>query len=192
MVDDDVLLADRREAIALMLANAFREAADERLEFEIGPVGDDQLVSVGKPDQALLHEALALGHLELLHDKALEPSGHRRFDLEPDDRAAAPALQRRFEEAHQILRLLLHLDIAVAQHAERALASHPIARKQARYENADHRLQPDEADRRLGLALAGKANEANQLRRNRHERVHGAERAFAHELKPEGKSEIRD
>ena len=71
VMDDDVLLADGGEAIALMLADALRKAADIGLEFEVWPVGDDQLIGVGKPDQALLHEALALGDLELLHDEAL-------------------------------------------------------------------------------------------------------------------------
>ena len=95
VVDENVLLADGSEAIALMLADALGETADIGLEFEVGPVGDDELVGVGKPDQALLHEALALRDLELLHDEALQPRRHRRLDLEPDDRAAAAPLQCR-------------------------------------------------------------------------------------------------
>ena len=47
---------------------------------------------------------------------------HRRFDLEADHVAAAAALQRRLVRAHQILGFLLDLDVAVAQHAEGALA----------------------------------------------------------------------
>ena len=59
VMDDDVLLADGGEAIALMLADALRKPADIGLKFEVGPVGDDQLIGIGKPDQALLHETLA-------------------------------------------------------------------------------------------------------------------------------------
>ncbi len=71
VVDHDVLLADGGEAVPMMLADALRETADEGQEFEVRPVGDDQLIGVGQPNQALLHEALALRDLELLHDEAL-------------------------------------------------------------------------------------------------------------------------
>ena len=107
VMDDDVLLADGGEAIALMLADALGKAADERLELEVGPVGDDQLVGVGKSDQALLHEALALGHLQLLHDEALQPRRHGRVHFEPDDRAPAPPLERGLRTGARDLRPLL-------------------------------------------------------------------------------------
>ena len=38
VMDDDVLLADGGEAIAVVLADALGEAADEGLELEIGPI----------------------------------------------------------------------------------------------------------------------------------------------------------
>src|SRR5690242_5235519 len=186
----DVLLADRSEAIAVVLSDALREAADERLELEIGAIGHDQLVGVGETDQAFLHEALALRHFQLLRDEALEPRRHRRLDLEPDDRAATPALQRGFEQAHQILGLLLHLDVAVAQYPERALAPHAIAWEQPRHEDSDHSFKPDEADRFLGLALARQTDEPGELRRDGHESMHGAQRAFAHKLEPKREAEI--
>ena len=97
-----------------------------------------------------------------------------------------------FEQPHQIFRFLLHLDVTVAQHPERALAPDPVTGEQARDEDRHHRLQPDEADRLLGFALARQTNEAIELRRDRHERVHGLERAFAHELEPKGETEIGD
>ena len=80
------------------------------------------------------------------HDEPLQPRRHRRLDLEPDHVAAAAALQRGLERAHQVLRLLLHLDVAVAQHAERALARDLEAGEQLVDEDADHRLDADEAD----------------------------------------------
>ena len=70
--------------------------------------------------------------VELLHHEALQPRGHLPVDLEPDDVAAAPALQRGLVERHEVLGLLLHLDVAVAQHAKGALAARDEARKQAR------------------------------------------------------------
>ena len=97
-----------------------------------------------------------------------------------------------FEQPHQILGLLLDLDVTVAQHAERALAPDPVAGKQARDEDADHRFEPDEADGFLDVTLARQTNEPGELRRDRHESVHGAQRAFAHQLEPEGEAEIGD
>ena len=48
MVDDDVLLADGGEAVAVELADALGEADVEGLEDEIGALGDDELRGVGE------------------------------------------------------------------------------------------------------------------------------------------------
>ena len=189
-MDDDVLLADGAEAVAVMLADALREAAEIGLELEIGAIGGDELSRVGNADEPLLHEALALGDLELLHHEALEACRHRGLDLEPDHRAPAPLLQRRFEQAHEILGLFLHLDLAVAQHAERALAPDPVAWEQARHENADHGFEPDEPDRALAPSARRQLDEARELRGDRHQSVHGAQRPLAHELEPQREAEI--
>ena len=101
-------------------------------------------------------------------------------------------LSAEFEQPDQVLGLLLDLEVAVAEHTERALASHPVAREQPGNEDADDRLQPDEADRFFGFALARQADEADKLGRDRHECVHGAERPLAHQLKSEREAEIRD
>ena len=52
------------------------------------------------------------GDLELLGDEMADVLGHRRLDLEADHGAAAALLQRRLEEAHEILGLFLDLDVA--------------------------------------------------------------------------------
>ncbi len=59
--------------------------------------------------------------------------------------AAAAPLQGRFERAHQVLGFLLDLDLAVAQHAEGALALDLEAGEQLGDEEADDRLEPYEA-----------------------------------------------
>ncbi len=65
-------------------------------------------------------------------DEGAQALGHRRFDFEPDHRAAAAALQRRLEQPHEILGLFLDHDVAVADDAKGALPAHLVARKQAR------------------------------------------------------------
>ena len=65
---------------------------------------------------------------------------HGRLDLEPDDRAAAAALERGLEQAHQILGLFLDLDLGIADDAEGALPFHRIARKQPADEQAGRLL----------------------------------------------------
>ncbi len=77
---------------------------------------------------------------------------HARLDAEADDVAAAAALQRRFEEPHQVLGLFLDLDLAVAQDAEHAAPRHREAGKQMVEIQPDHLLERQEADR---LARAG-------------------------------------
>ncbi len=52
MVDDDVLLADGREAIAVEFADTLRKARIVGLEDEVRPVGDDELRDVGEAQQA--------------------------------------------------------------------------------------------------------------------------------------------
>ena len=64
--------------------------------------------------------------------KARSACRHARFDLEPDDRPAAAALQRAFEQPHQILGLFLHFDVAVADDAEAAVPDDLEAGKQQR------------------------------------------------------------
>ena len=56
---------------------------------------------------------------------------HRRFDLEPDHRAAPAPLEHGLELAHQILGLFLDLDFGIADDAERALPLDRIARETA-------------------------------------------------------------
>ena len=132
----------------------------KRLEDEIGPLGNDELGGVGKAEHALLDEHGVVADLELLHDEALQARRHLSVDLEPDDVAAAAALQRRLVERDQVFGFLLHLDVAVAQHPEGALAARQEAREQARQEHADHRFDANEAERRRLIALRRAASSA--------------------------------
>ena len=90
--------------------------------------------------------------------------GHAGSMREPDDVAAPPPLEQRLEQPHQVLGLLLDLDVAVAQDAEVAAALDLEAGEQEVGEARDQLLEPDEA--RL---LAGQADEALELARQQDE-----------------------
>ena len=60
--------------------------------------------------------------------------------------AAPAALQGRLVEADEVFRLLLDLDLAVAQHAEDALRHHRETGEKMVQEEADHLLDRQEAD----------------------------------------------
>ena len=75
MVDEDVLVADRREAIAAMFADAFREARVERREFEVGPVLVDQAGKVRHAEEAAGFGDDRVGRVEpVLDARATSPS----------------------------------------------------------------------------------------------------------------------
>ena len=83
--------------------------------------------------------------VDVAGDEGAQRRRHARLDFEPDHRAAAAPLQRALEQTHQILRLFLDLDVAVANDAETALARHLEAGKQQRAERDDDLFQRDEA-----------------------------------------------
>ena len=155
MVDDDVLLAHRLEAVAVELADALGKAAVERLEQEIGPVGDNELRGICQREEPVLDEHRVLSDLEFLDHELLEAIWHRCLELEPDHVAAAASLQRAFERAHEVLGLFLELELTVAQHAEGALALDLKAGKKLIQEQADHRLHANEAQ--FGMIGVGPA-----------------------------------
>ena len=134
--------------------------------------------------------------LELLHHEALQPCRHLPVDLETDDVAAAPALERGLVKRDQVLGLLLHLDVAVAQDAEGAVASRQESGKQARQEHADDGLDADEADRGDPIlpraVLRGQADEADKLHGDRQQRVHGRAVALAPQLHSHGDAAVLD
>ena len=88
--------------------------------------------------------------------------GHAGVDLEPDDDAASALLQRRLEQAHEILGLLLDLEVAVADEAEGALPLDRVAGEELADEQHGDALERDEAGG-AGLGEVGQADEAVDL-----------------------------
>ena len=96
---------------------------------------------------------------------------------------AATALERRLIERDEVLGFFLHLDIAVTEHAECAVAACQETWKQSRQKHADHRFDANEADRRRRSALRSierrQPDETGQLARDRQQGMHGGAVALA-------------
>ena len=92
----------------------------------------------------MLHDA-GRHHVDVAGHESPKRCRHAGLDLEPDDRAAAPALERALVKPHQVLRLLLDLDVAVADDPERPLAEHLVAGKQEPDEGDDQAVERDVA-----------------------------------------------
>ena len=127
VVDHEVLLADGREAIAGIVAHALGEARVVGLESQVRPVDADDLAEVVQRQQAVNREALVGGGAEFVGDEQAQLLRHAGVDLQPDDRAAPPPLQRALEEEHEVLRFLLDFEVRVADDAEHALPVHLVA-----------------------------------------------------------------
>ena len=94
VVDQDVLLADRRETVAAMLANAFGKAGIERRELEVGPILLDENRETGHAEEAARFGRGCTRRVEAILDHSDEAFRHSWLEFQPDDFAAATALDR--------------------------------------------------------------------------------------------------
>jgi hypothetical protein len=119
VVDDDVLLPDRRESIAAVLADALREAGIVGLVLQVGRSSATSWESSFSraclpPRRCVARDLEFLGH-EGRNSSGMAASTRGGCD-------AAPALlQHRLEEAHQVFRLFLDLDLRSRITRKRAL-----------------------------------------------------------------------
>ena len=147
MMDDDVLGADRGEAVAAEVADAFWEARRVRREQQIGTVIDDQLPQIGDAQDAVGDMGLVRGGAGLGGDQGAQFVRHVRVDAEMDRDPAPAALQRRFVGADEVLGLFLELHVGVADQAELALAGDAEAGEQPVEEQPHQIVEDHEADR---------------------------------------------
>ena len=188
MMDDDVLLADRREAIAAEIADALGKARVVGGEDEIGAlVGDDQLRRVVEPEDPLGRKHVARRGIEVFTEKTAQLARHAAVDREMDHMAAAAAFECRLEQADEILGLFLDLDLAVAQHAEDALRNDGKSREQVIEKQCDHLLDRQKAD-----AGAGEADKAVDRDRDQDQRLQAHIVAEPLELQSEPEPAIDD
>ena len=110
------------------------------------------------------------GDAQFAGDELAQLRRHLAVELDADHRAAAAALQRGLEQAHQILGLFLDLDIAVADDAERAGALDLVAGEQLADEQADRLFERDEADTRA--LRSGRRMKRFERRRQAQQRRH--------------------
>ena len=144
MMDDDVLLPDRGEAIAAEIADALGKARVVGREDEVGPLVDDELLrrspSPSSPSSANTSSAATL---ELLDQ---ETRADRRASRASTLRRMTLPRRRRFSalsiEPHQVFGLFLDLDLAVAQDAEHALPDHARSRGTAGRETGRSSARP--------------------------------------------------
>ena len=190
MMDDQVLLPDRRENVAAMIANALGMARDVRHEFEIGPVEPRQLRQLVHGEHAIDQQHLVVGGGErALHERA-QFLRHRRLDLQPDHRSAAPAFQRGLEQTNQIFRLFLDFQFGVPDDAERALPLHGIAGKQPADEQAGGLFQRDQPHR--AVLACGQADETVDPAGHADQRIHRLAVGNARQMQRHGKAEAGD
>ena len=141
VVDQDVLLANRREAVAAMVTDPLGKTRFERFEFQLGPICRDQLGELVQAEQpGDQDDVLGLG-VEAFANETAELLRHGRFELDPDYRAHAPLFEQGLKFANQILGFLFDFHVAVADQPEDALIVKVAAGKQVAEKQRDHVLQ---------------------------------------------------
>ena len=146
MVDDDVLGADRREAVAAEIADALGKADSVRREHEVGALVHDQPLRFDQPDQSLADEDVIRRDGQPAAQKLAQVGRHAPVDGQPDHAATAPALQCALEGPHEIFGFLVDLHPAVTQNTEQAIAHQREGLgKQPVDEQQRNLLQQDEA-----------------------------------------------
>ena len=189
-MDDDVLLPDRRHAVAAMFADAFGEARIVGNEFQLRTVDRHDLRKLVERDQAVDEEDFLVVHVELLGHEGPEFRGRLRLHFKPDHRTAAALFQCGLEQPHQIFGLFLDFEVRIPDDAERALPDHLIAGEQTADEQSDRVFQQNEAGR-VGLGFR-QPDEAGNAGRHAHQRVQRPSVALPLQLQRERKAEIGD
>ena len=193
-MDDEILLPDRCEAIAAMLLHALGKSRRVHGKLQLGPIDRDQLRQFVERQHAFDQHDAGRNDVDVAGHESAQRFGHAGFDLQPDDRSAAASLKRAFVKAHEVFRLLLDLDVAVADDSKGALAQHFVAWKQQADERDDQSVERhkprDHAERTVGqphepLDAAGDAHE--RAHRSAVLRIEQLERQREAEIGDEGK-----
>ena len=169
-----------------MILHPFRHARREGRPLQVAAAVQHQFAHVGHAQQALDLDGGVGADAQFLHDHAAQPVGRARRDLQPHDLAPAAALQRGLELAHQVLGLVLKLQVAVAQHAEAAMADVPIAGEQRRQVHQQQVFQPHET------LPARQGDEPRELGRDRQKRLHLPPVGFPRQFQRQAEAGVGD
>src|SRR5215217_2994213 len=91
VVDDDVLLPDRRETIAALLPDSLGKSGIVGLELEVRPVESDELGELVQPKHALDHKGFVDADLEFLGNEGAQVLRHRGFRADSKSRTRSSA-----------------------------------------------------------------------------------------------------
>jgi hypothetical protein len=127
MVDHQILFADRGERIAGMLADALRKTGIVGLELEIVARRLGDFRQGVERQQARQHSNAVFGYIGFVNHEFAQALRQFRIELDADHRTAAAALERAFEQPHQIFGLFLDLDVGIADDPERSRPAHLVA-----------------------------------------------------------------
>ena len=175
VVDQHVLLADRREDVAAVVADAFRIARLVALELQLRVARGNELRQLGEAQHAVDQNDVLRCRVQLVGDEGAQIVGHGGLDLDPHDRAEAALLQGLLELHDEVLGLFLDLDVAVADQTEDAALQYVAAREQVVDEEHQQALQRQIAFAPRGRAtVGGQRPEALHLGRHGDEGVEGA------------------
>ena len=122
VVDHDVLLADRGEAVSIVFTNAFGVSRVIGFELQIAPVRCNDFTESAHPDDGICLHHRRAGHAQLLKQHLLGDRIEIFFQFKLDHAASTAALDRAAECADQIFGFFLNFDIAVSQNAKQAIA----------------------------------------------------------------------
>ena len=189
MVDDEILLPDRGEAIAAVVADAVGIARRVGHEFEIRPVQLRDLRHLVQRQNAVDLEHAAIGGAERALHEVLQLGRHVGLDVEPDHQSAAAALERRLEQPHQVFGFFEDFQFGVADDAERAHPLHRIAGKQLADEKTGRAFDRDQPDF-SAFARLRQPHESLDAVRHADERVHRLAVLGARQLQGHGEAEI--
>ena len=190
MVHEDVLRADRREAVAAKVADALGEARGVRREEQVRPVVDDHLLDVHQADDAGLGIDFLGGRIDRVHHQFTQVGRHVGLQGQLDGGAAPPPLQRGLVGLHEVLGFLLELHIGVADQPEQPRSLHLEAGEQPVHEDPHQLLEHDEADRLSGGHR--QAHEALDLAGHRDQRRHLAAIVVARQLQRHHQAHVGD
>ncbi len=189
VMDNQVLLPDRHEAVAAIVAHPLGEARIEQGELELRPVDGDDLTELFERQRSVDQHDARSDDVDVAGDEGAQSLRHAGVDFEPDDRSAAAPFQRAFEQPHQVFGLFLDFDVAVANDAEAAVSGDLVAGEELIDEGEDDLLEQHEAQRPVGPRV-WQLDEAVDAVGKTHQRVHRPMLADALELQRQVKPRL--